>query len=258
MKITKSLLIAVMAAGFMSGCASTPKEDSEGSDTSANTTDPLAVWSSSAEQTEAEKAIASAKASVKAAKSNQWLWRDTGKILKKAEEAYDKGDYAKASKLAKQAERQADSATNQYHLESAKDIRRMISGYSLDDAQQARLRALDANIAAADGRVAHDKARILLAQLKSSAIRYDVVKGDSLWRISGKADIYGNPYQWPLIYKQNADQIKDADLIYPGQRFDISRSPSASDVNAAVRHAKTRGAWSVGNVEASDRGYLGN
>ena len=258
MKITKSLLIAMIAAGFMSGCASTPQEENEGSDTSANTTvDSLAIWQNSG-QTEAEQAIASAKASVKVAESNGWLWRDTGKILKKAEEAYDKGDYAKASDLAAQAEQQADGATNQYHLESAKDLRRQISGYPLDDAQRSRLEALDANIANADGRVAHDKARILLAQLKSSAIRYNVVKGDSLWRISGKNDIYGNPYQWPLIYKRNAAQIKDADLIYPGQKFDISRSPSASDISAAVRHAKTRGAWTVGGVEASDRAYLGN
>lgn len=85
---------------------------------------------------------------------------------------------------------------------------------------------------------------------------YTVVRGDNLWDISGKSEIYGNPYQWPLIYKQNSDQINDADLIHPGQVLDIDNDPSSADVDAAVRHARTRGSWSLGAVEDSDRDYL--
>jgi len=91
---------------------------------------------------------------------------------------------------------------------------------------------------------------------KMSADNYTVMRGDSLWAISGKSDIYGNPYQWPLIYKANRDKIKDADLIYPGQVFSIERNASAADISAAVNHAKTRGAWALGTVEASDKAYL--
>ena len=85
---------------------------------------------------------------------------------------------------------------------------------------------------------------------------YNVVRGDHLWGIASKPSIYGNPYQWPLIYKTNSDKIKDADLIYPGQVFTIDKDPSSSDVDAAVQHAKTRGAWSLGVVEDSDKRYL--
>ncbi|GIX21749.1 MAG: hypothetical protein KatS3mg121_0532 [Gammaproteobacteria bacterium] len=85
---------------------------------------------------------------------------------------------------------------------------------------------------------------------------YEVIVGDSLWKISGKSSVYGDPYRWPLIYKANKDQIKDADLIYPGQVFQYPLSPSQSEVDAAVQHAKTRGAWAVGPVEASDEAYL--
>lgn len=46
---------------------------------------------------------------------------------------------------------------------------------------------------------------------------YTVKKGDCLWYIAGYPEIYGNPLRWPLIYKANKDQIKDPDLIYPGQ-----------------------------------------
>jgi LysM repeat protein len=85
---------------------------------------------------------------------------------------------------------------------------------------------------------------------------YNVVRGDHLWGISSKSIIYGNPYQWPLIYKANRDKIKDADLIQPGQVFSISRNASAAEVDAAVRHARTRGAWKLGVVEESDKKYL--
>ena len=83
---------------------------------------------------------------------------------------------------------------------------------------------------------------------------YEVNQGDHLWGISGKS--YGNPYNWPLIYKANSDKIKDADLIYPGQVLDIDTNPSDADSAAAVNHAKTRGSWSIGVTEESDTAYL--
>ena len=85
---------------------------------------------------------------------------------------------------------------------------------------------------------------------------YVVEQGDNLWTISGQEDIYDNPYQWPLIYKANRDQIRDADLIFPGQEFTIVRGMSEYEIDAAVNHAKTRGAWTLGEVEASDEAYL--
>lgn len=85
---------------------------------------------------------------------------------------------------------------------------------------------------------------------------YEVAKGDSLWGISGKDAVYGNPYQWPLIYKANSDKIKDADLIYPGQVLGIDTNPSDADKAAAIQHAKTRGSWSIGVTEESDKAYL--
>ena len=88
----------------------------------------------------------------------------------------------------------------------------------------------------------------------SMSSSYEVNKGDHLWGISGSS--YGNPYKWPLIYKANSDKIKDADLIYPGQVLDIDSNPSDADSAAAINHAKTRGSWSIGTTEASDKAYL--
>jgi nucleoid-associated protein YgaU len=48
---------------------------------------------------------------------------------------------------------------------------------------------------------------------------YTVVKGDSLSKIAKQ--FYGNAGQWKKIYEANKDQIKNPDLIYPGQTFRI-------------------------------------
>jgi hypothetical protein len=84
---------------------------------------------------------------------------------------------------------------------------------------------------------------------------YLVVSGDNLWNIAGQDTIYGNPFMWPLIYKTNSGQIKDADLIHPGQYFYIPKAKGPERA-AAVEHAKTRGAWTIGQTEASDLDYL--
>ncbi len=81
-------------------------------------------------------------------------------------------------------------------------------------------------------------------------------KGDHLWGISAKPAVYGDPYQWPLLYKRNRDEIYDPDLIYPGQVLHIERDLSQTQINIAVSHAKTRGAWVLGEIEATDIQYL--
>ncbi|MCI5043145.1 MAG: LysM peptidoglycan-binding domain-containing protein [Aquisalinus sp.] len=46
-----------------------------------------------------------------------------------------------------------------------------------------------------------------------------VQPGNSLWVISRR--IYGEGAQYTIIYEANADQIRDPDLIYPGQIFSV-------------------------------------
>lgn len=61
------------------------------------------------------QAIADAKAANKKAKSVGYEWRDTGKIIKKAEAAAKKGDTDKALSLAHAAQTQAVNAYHQYN-----------------------------------------------------------------------------------------------------------------------------------------------
>ncbi len=86
--------------------------------------------------------------------------------------------------------------------------------------------------------------------------RYIVQSGDHLWGISGQAQVYGDSYQWPLLYKRNRDDIYDPDLIYPGQVLHIDREASEQQIQLAIDHAKSRGAWALGVIEKSDIEYL--
>ena len=83
-----------------------------------------------------------------------------------------------------------------------------------------------------------------------------VHKGEHLWGISAHGKVYGDPYQWPLLFKRNRHQIEDADLIYPGQVLHIERDLSNAEIDRAIEHAKTRGAWILGITELTDLEYL--
>ena len=69
---------------------------------------------SNASAADATQAIAAAKASAKKAAAVGYEWRDTGKIIKKAQADADKGDYNAAVKLANKAETQGELAVKQH------------------------------------------------------------------------------------------------------------------------------------------------
>lgn len=92
----------------------------------------------------------------------------------------------------------------------------------LDEMKKNKISALTEmqdRIAVIDGKLTQLRSRMPQALYTE----YNVEKGDYLWKISGKEDIYKDPMQWMRIYSYNRDQIKNADLIYPKQVFKIHR-----------------------------------
>ena len=59
---------------------------------------------------------------------------------------------------------------------------------------------------------------------------------DCLWNIAKKPDIYGDAFRWPKIWQKNREQIKNPDLIYPGQVLKIpAPAPLTPEEESAAR-----------------------
>lgn len=98
-------------------------------------------------------------------------------------------------------------------------------------------------IAALEGKIAQLRSKMP----QSMYDEYTVMRGDYLWKISKKSDIYGDPFQWVRIYSYNRDQISNPDLIYPDQIFKIHREngPNEYLVSRGDNLAKIAGSIDV-------------
>ena len=161
----KQLVSLAIVLGLVVGCASTPPEET--GDKNAEVT----------------QAIDAAKAVIAKAKAVDWIWRDTEKYLKQAENEANAADGQKslAIQLANKARDQADMAVNQYYLEKAKVMFGEASAMQGLDANQTNvLSDADKAIRNAQGRKAYDLLTPLMTEIRAASVQYQVVHGDSL------------------------------------------------------------------------------
>ncbi len=217
-ELLKVAAIAVMTSGLIVGCQQSATEDMPETDATAQDECQGAT-------PEVRNAIYAAKLKNARARNLGADWEENAKIIEEAEQAAADCEHVRAKILAEKAENSAAEAI-------------------------AAMAAMEADTAAMEEQAALD------ASSESPYLGgYLVVSGDNLWSIAGQDTIYSNPFMWPLIYKANSGQIKDADLIHPGQYFYIPKARGAERA-AAIEHAKNRGAWTLGETEASDLDYL--
>ena len=63
--------------------------------------------------------------------------------------------------------------------------------------------------------------RLATAPVSGDSRRLSVVKGDNLWNIARAH--YGEGWQYTVIFDANKGQIRDPNLIYPGQNFSLPK-----------------------------------
>lgn len=64
--------------------------------------------------------------------------------------------------------------------------------------------------------------------------QYIVKKNDCLWKIAGKAQVFGDSFLWPILYQDNRLIIKNADVIKPNQILEVRTDVSTKDKKDAT------------------------
>jgi nucleoid-associated protein YgaU len=236
--------LALGAALVLGGCATQP-------------TEPAAEAEMTMKE-KAAKAVSDAEAAVEKTRSETddvGLWKSTKGILENAQNSLEQGDYQAAIDAANKAEEQADLGLEQYR-EEQDDWKKAVSSAkkSGEFAEEEWVGAGAEAEAQAKERQSVANGTLIMGPGEEGT--YRVGKGDNLWDIASADAIYGDAFAWPLIYKANSGKIDDPDLIFPEQEFTIQWDVDSAAYDAAVRHAKTRGAWTLGETEDSDLDYL--
>jgi len=163
------------------------------------------------------------------------------KSLEKASSAYRAEKYIEAKQeaelslqLSKELPKLLEKKISEENRKSSEAIEmEKVSKHARAMVEEAQKQA-DAIMAKAEREAAAMQARVLEKWFPST---YRVGKGDKLRIIAGRREIYNDPYQWPLIYKANRDQIRDPHMLFVGQELVIPRTITIEEVREARRQA---------------------
>jgi nucleoid-associated protein YgaU len=189
---------------------------------------------------EARSALAKATARVAATKRERPGWTEADALIAQAQAAARLGNSAQVLSLAQQAQARADLAAlgGQYTALATAQLQKLYTYTGLSDEQLARVKQAEDALARNEGHAAYEISNRLIDELKKETKQHKVGKGESLWTISARPDIYANPFLWPLIWNANRDTVKNPSVLRAGQTLKIKPNPTIDEVVQAVNFAR--------------------
>lgn len=193
-------------------------------------------------------AISEAKAALQEADTVDALSSESLELLQQAEAAALIDDDKAVVHLAQDAKKRAERDINHALLSRAHalmDEIRTLQPFS--SVQQGEFLAIEEAYQREEGKVAYASAQRLVKELREAkrprpvviapplpsppqiapvvipspivvkTAHYTVQRGDSLWKIAARPEVYANPRRWQTIFKANRQHIKNANVIYPNQ-----------------------------------------
>lgn len=171
LKMNKCFGLLIVMTIAVSGCAEYNVQESDNGMSAVDKTPSKTAKTDKAAHSpeEVKAAIAEAKMAAKRAEEVGGLWRDTSKLIKKAEAALKKNNGDKAFKVANIAKEQADLALNQTYLEKANHTIGRVKGMMSKDDEVMLRRVNEAETAYLneEGELAYIQAQAMFDELSN-------------------------------------------------------------------------------------------
>lgn len=199
----------------------------------------------------AQAALAEARLRVAEAKTRRPGWAQADELLSLTEMAAAQTDDALTLHYARLTVRRADLGLSDYYAGLARDeLKNVYTHTGLSDLQLSRVQYIESALIRGDGRTGYLLASGLREELEVAAKPYRVSAGETLWQISGKAEVYGNSQLWPLIFDANRETMKTPSDLFSGKLLQIRTNPTIDEVVQAIDFARahTPGDVHIGEI----------
>lgn len=195
-------------------------------------------------------ALSAARIALREAAADGVLSAEAQTLLQQAEVAASADDEKSAVRLAGEAKQRAEQDVNNAWLAKARALLDEANTFpAMVPDQRAVLELAEAAHRKGEGKKSHLLSDKLVSELRMARqaaqpappepvpppavtaaeeppalpSSYTVERGDSLWKIASRQEVYGDARKWRLIYKANRKSVKRAGLIHPGQVLVINR-----------------------------------
>ena len=224
-----SRALVVCSSLLWAGCVSTPPA---GPGLAVAPTQPVTVPVQAIDPT---PALDQARRRLREARHRGAQVASAARMLDRAESAAAGGQTLRALRLARRADVLAEVAMNDHFAVLARaEYAELRQRTRLSERQAADMRAAEQAMAAREYRQAYDVLARINQTTRLAELAYRVARGDSLWRIAARPDVYDNGFLWPLIFQANRHQLSSPSDLAVGVELSIPRHPTVEAIYEAL------------------------